>query len=185
MKVTPLDIPDVVLFTPERFADNRGFFAESFRLDIFQKASGTDIVFVQDNHLFSREAKTIRGFHYQGPPKAQGKLVRVLQGAIIDFALDVRANSPTYGKFVEAVLSAENGCQLWLPAGFAHGFMTLEPNTHVLNKVSDYYWPASDGVVAWDDPDVGAPWPLDGAEPILSDKDRRGTKLKDLVSPFR
>jgi dTDP-4-dehydrorhamnose 3,5-epimerase len=184
MNVERLAIPDVVLFRPAKIEDARGFFAESFREDIFCKAGGADIRFVQENHLFNGDAGTIRGFHYQGPPRAQGKLVRVMQGAIFDVALDIRKNSPTYGRHVSAELSAENGWQLWLPAGIAHGFMTLRPDTHILNKVTDYYWPASDGVILWNDPDLKIDWPLGGKTPVLSDKDRSGARFRDLKSPF-
>jgi dTDP-4-dehydrorhamnose 3,5-epimerase len=188
-RVASLQIPNlentgVVLFRPSRFEDVRGFVSESFRGDVFKSATGTDPIFPQENHLYSREANTIRGFHYQGAPHAQGKLVRVMKGSILDFALDIRTGSPTFGKLVQAELSLDNGHLLWLPAGFAHGFVTLEPETHVLNKLTDFYYPAFEGVVLWDDPHVNAPWPYEKGSAIISERDRRGVALKDLVSPF-
>ncbi|MFS0772325.1 dTDP-4-dehydrorhamnose 3,5-epimerase [Sphingomonas sp. 1P08PE] len=179
-----LAIPDVILITPTRHPDRRGYFSESFRLDKFREAVGEPIAFVQENHLYSPDPNTIRGFHYQAAPRAQGKLLKVMRGSILDFALDIRRGSPTYGQVAQAVLSVENGHQLWMPPGFAHAYMTLEPETHVLNKLTDIYHPETEGIIAWDDPDVAAPWPHLGAGPITSDNDTRGTALRDFVSPF-
>jgi dTDP-4-dehydrorhamnose 3,5-epimerase len=179
-----LAIADVILVKPTRNPDRRGYFSESFRLDKFQEAIGEAITFVQENHLYSPGPNTIRGFHYQSSPRPQGKLLKVMRGSILDFALDIRRGSPTYGQFAQALLSVENGHQLWMPPGFAHAYMTLEPETHVLNKLTDIYHPATEGIIAWDDPDVAAPWPDMGARPTTSDNDTRGTALRDFVSPF-
>ncbi len=173
----------VLLITPKRFADARGFFVETWHAERFREAGVTDI-FVQDNHSQSVKAGTVRGLHYQAPPRAQAKLVRVLRGSVIDVAVDIRKASPTYGKHVRALLSAENGAQLLAPVGFLHGFATLEPNTEVAYKVSDFYSAPHDGGVLWNDPDLEIDWGIDEAAAILSDKDRKAVRFADFKSPF-
>jgi dTDP-4-dehydrorhamnose 3,5-epimerase len=170
MTITPQAIPAVLLIEPKRFGDARGFFSETFREDSLAKA-GFTARFVQDNHSLSAQVGTLRGLHYQRAPHAQDKLVRVVRGAILDVAVDIRAGSPSFGKSVAVKLSAENGHQLLVPKGFAHGFVTLEPDTEVLYKVTDYYAPDCDAGIAWNDPDLALDWQLTG-EPMLSDKDR-------------
>ncbi len=184
MEAVSLCIEDVVLFRPSRVEDGRGFLSETFRASALAEALGREVGFVQENDLFSKDARTVRGFHYQSPPHAQGKLVRVMCGAILDFALDIRRGSSTFGMFAQAEISAENGHQLWLPEGFAHGFITLQPNTRVLVKLSAYYHAPSQGVIAWDDADLAVPWPLDGEEAILSERDRAGAPFGNFASPF-
>ncbi|GAA3707442.1 dTDP-4-dehydrorhamnose 3,5-epimerase [Sphingomonas cynarae] len=184
MQFERLAIADIILVKPTRHPDRRGYFSESFRLDKFQQIVGKAVTFVQENHLYSPAPNTIRGFHYQAAPRPQGKLLKVMRGSILDFALDIRRGSSTYGQYAQAMLSVENGHQLWMPAGFAHAYMTLEPETHVLNKLTDIYHPETEGIIAWDDPDVAAPWPDMGVTPITSDNDMHGTALRDFVSPF-
>lgn len=184
MEVRRLEIPDVLIFAPTKVEDSRGHLSESFRQDVFAGACGRDIRFVQENLLFSREAGTVRGFHFQAPPHAQAKLVRVTRGAILDFALDLRRGSATYGKLAKAELSAADGAQIYLPAGFAHGFITCDADTEVTVKLSDYYHAPSQGIVAWDDPIVAAPWPLGGRCPIVSERDASGMPFAELASPF-
>nr|WP_314876145.1 dTDP-4-dehydrorhamnose 3,5-epimerase [uncultured Pseudomonas sp.] len=177
MHATPLAIPDVYLFTPKVFGDDRGFFFESFNANVFQEATGLNPDFVQDNH--SRSVKgVLRGLHYQLAPHAQGKLVRVVQGEVFDVAVDIRRSSPTFGKWVGARLSAENKNQLWVPPGFAHGFVTLSETAEFLYKTTDLYHPASERCIAWDDPEIGIEWPIDYA-PSLSGKDQLGVALAD------
>jgi len=183
MHVTALDIPDVKLIAPKRHGDARGFFCETYSQQAFANA-GIDIAFVQDNESLSAPAGTLRGLHLQSPPHGQDKLVRVLKGSVIDVAVDIRRGSPTYGQHVSAVLSADNGHQLLVPIGFAHGFATLEPDTHVCYKVSDYYAPQCDGGIAWDDADLGIDWRIDPATATLSDKDRKHPTLAEFDSPF-
>jgi dTDP-4-dehydrorhamnose 3,5-epimerase len=177
-----LRIPDLVLFTPRRNGDARGFFSETFRQDAFDAAAGPSM-FVQDNHACSGEAGVIRGLHFQRPPRAQGKLVRVVRGAIFDVAVDIRLGSPTFGQHVAVVLSAENWRHLWVPIGFAHGYCTLEPNTEVIYKVTAYYSPADEGGLAFDDPALAIDWPVAAEQAQLSDRDRRHPKLAEL-QPF-
>lgn len=177
MHAIPLAIPDVFLFSPKVFGDERGFFYESFNANIFKEVAGMLPDFVQDNH--SRSVKgVLRGLHYQLPPHAQGKLVRVVQGEVFDVAVDIRRSSPTFGKWVGAVLSAENKNQLWVPPGFAHGFVTLSETAEFLYKTTDFYSPASERCIAWDDPQIGIEWPL-GFTPSLSGKDQIGRPLAD------
>ena len=173
----------VTLIRPKRFADDRGWFSESYH-QARLAGQGIDILFCQDNHSLSRPLGTLRGLHFQTPPHAQAKLVRCVRGSIWDVAVDVRAGSPTYGKWVAATLSAENGDQLFIPAGFAHGFVALEADSEVIYKVDDYYAPECDGGLAWDDPDIALPWPVPLDGPALSDKDRRLPRLADWTSPF-
>lgn len=177
MQATPLAIPEVVLITPKVFGDERGFFYESFNARAFKEATGLEPEFVQDNH--SRSVKgVLRGLHYQLDPNAQGKLVRVVQGEVFDVAVDIRRSSPTFGKWVGAVLSAQNNNQLWIPPGFAHGFITLSDTAEFLYKTTDFYSTQSERCIAWNDPDIGIEWPLD-CMPQLSGKDQLGVALKD------
>lgn len=178
MKVTPLAIPDVLLIEPKVFGDERGFFFESFNQKAFNEATGLDVTFVQDNH--SRSAQNVlRGLHYQLPPKAQGKLVRVTSGEVFDVAVDVRRNSPTFGRWVGEVLSAENKQQIWIPPGFAHGFLVLSESAEFLYKTTDYYAPQYERCVRWDDPGLAIPWPLHGV-PELSGRDKAGFPFAEI-----
>ncbi len=173
MNATPLAIPDVILFTPRVFGDERGFFFESYNQRAFREATGLTLDFVQDNH--SRSARgVLRGLHYQVEPRAQGKLVRVVQGAVFDVAVDIRPDSPTFGRWVGEELSAENKRQMWIPPGFAHGFLTLTESAEFLYKTTDFYSPEHERCIAWDDPDLAIGWPLGDLQPALSAKDRRG-----------
>ena len=170
MQVIPTAIPDVLILEPKVFGDERGFFFESFNRKAFQEATGLDVDFVQDNH--SKSAKhVLRGLHYQLPPKAQGKQVRVVQGEVFDVAVDLRKGSKTFGCWVGQILSAENKLQMWIPSGFAHGFLTLSDTAEFLYKTTDYYSPAHERAIRWDDPEIGIDWPLTAAEPILAAKD--------------
>lgn len=174
----------VSLITPKRFGDDRGWFTETFNARNFARV-GIAEPFVQDNHSLSRPVGTLRGLHFQTPPHGQAKLVRCIRGRILDVAVDVRRGSPTYGRHVAAELSAENGEQLFIPVGFAHGFVTLEPDTEVTYKVTDFYAPECDGGIRWNDPDIGIDWPLAAASgPVLSPKDEKLPFLKDFDSPF-
>lgn len=172
MEATRLEIPDVVLFTPKVFGDDRGFFFESFNQQTFERLTGLQRSFVQDNHSRSQRG-VLRGLHYQMPPKVQGKLVRVVQGEVFDVAVDLRKRSPTFGRWVGARLSAENKQQLWVPEGFAHGFVTLSESAEFLYKTTDFYSPADERCIAWNDPEIGVDWHFDGA-PLLSGKDLQG-----------
>ena len=177
MKVTRLAIPDVVLIEPDVFGDERGFFFESFNQKKFDEATGLSPTFVQDNH--SRSSKgVLRGLHYQLPPKAQGKLVRVTQGEVFDVAVDIRKSSPTFGKWVGEHLSAENKKQLWIPQGFAHAFLTITETAEFLYKTTNYYSPEHERSIRWDDPEIGIDWAND-ITPILSAKDAEAPALKD------
>jgi dTDP-4-dehydrorhamnose 3,5-epimerase len=172
----------VLILSPARFGDHRGFFSESYSRKVMFE-HGVDIEFVQDNHSLSREVGTIRGLHFQAPPHAQDKLVRCGKGALFDVAVDIRAGSPTYGQWVGCELSFENGRQLLVPAGFAHGFVTLQPDTEIIYKCSDYYAPETEGALIWNDPDIGIEWPLSG-DPVLSGKDAVAPGLQGFDSPF-
>ena len=175
MKVTPAAIPDVFILEPKVFGDERGFFFERFNRQAFREATGLDVDFVQDNH--SKSAKNVlRGLHYQLPPKAQGKLVRVVQGEVFDVAVDLRKGSKSFGKCVGETLSAENKRQMWIPPGFAHGFLTLSDTAEFLYKTTDYYAPECERCIRWDDPAIGIAWPLDGV-PSLSAKDAAANDL--------
>ncbi len=183
MNVTPLSIPDVKILKPERFGDQRGFFSETYNHRTLAK-HGVELEFVQDNHSLSRQKGTIRGLHYQSPPCAQDKLVRVTRGSILDVAVDLRQGSPTYGKHVAAVISAEAWNQILIPIGFAHGLCTLEADTEVIYKATNYYSPEHDQGVLWNDPDLGIEWPVSEESAVLSAKDRRLPRLSEIVSPF-
>ena len=181
--VTPLALPEVLLITPRRHGDARGWFSETWSRKAMLEA-GVDADFVQDNQAFSARRGTLRGLHFQMAPHAQAKLVRVLRGAIYDVAVDIRQGSPTYGQHVKAVLSGGNWAQLWVPTGFAHGFCTLEPDTEFLYKVTGYYAPECDRGLAWDDPELAIDWPMAPGAAILSEKDRRHPKLAELPHYF-
>ncbi|HEX8323465.1 MAG TPA: dTDP-4-dehydrorhamnose 3,5-epimerase [Tepidisphaeraceae bacterium] len=178
MTVQPLDIPDVKLITPKKFGDHRGFFAETYSRKTLA-AAGIDVEFVQDNHSLSATAGTVRALHFQLPPFAQDKLVRVLRGSILDVAVDIRKGSPTFGRFVTAKLTAEGMEMFFVPIGFAHGFVTLEPNTEVAYKVTNYYAPTHERGLRWNDPQIGVPWGVDEANATLSGKDKIAPMLKD------
>jgi dTDP-4-dehydrorhamnose 3,5-epimerase len=178
MEVISLAIPDVKLVTPRRFADPRGFFAETFSRRRFAEA-GLIADFVQDNHSLSRPAGTVRGLHFQRPPFAQAKLVRVLRGAILDVAVDIRPGSPSYGRHVAAELSADNGAMILVPEGFAHGFCTLTADTEVFYKVNRDYAPQHEGGILWNDPALDIAWPVDAADAFLSDRDRAWPTLSE------
>ena len=169
MKATPLSIPDVLLLEPTVHIDERGFLYESFNQAQFERIIGEVVCFVQDNHTHSKQG-VLRGLHYQTPPKAQGKLVRVLAGEIFDVAVDIRPHSATFGQWVSAILSADNRQQLWIPAGFAHGFLTLSASADVLYKMTDYYSEAHQRYMLWNDSQFNITWPLQSL-PILSEKD--------------
>lgn len=177
LTVDRLAVPEVLLLQPRVFGDDRGFFMETWNQRVFDAAVGSAVEFVQDNH--SRSAKTVlRGLHYQlNPP--QGKLVRVTAGRVFDVAVDLRRESPTFGQWVATVLTDENKHQLWIPPGFGHGFLVLSDNADVLYKATAYYDPPSDRSIRWDDPAIGIEWPLDGAEPIVSEKDDAAPTLAD------
>jgi dTDP-4-dehydrorhamnose 3,5-epimerase len=173
-------LAQLLVLTPRYFRDERGFFVESYNRRAFAEATGSDVEFVQDNHSRSSRG-VLRGLHYQLPPHAQGKLVRVVAGEIFDVAVDLRRASPDFGRWFGIKLSAEKGNQLWIPAGFAHGFLTLSETADVLYKATAYYSSADEGSLAWDDPDVRIEWPLT-TEPILSEKDRAAPRLADAKS---
>jgi len=172
------------LLKPRRFADSRGYFVETYSE---RTLSGIGIAarFVQDNQSFSAARGTIRGLHFQLPPASQAKLVRVLQGSVYDVAVDLRTGSPTYGRWASATLTADEGEQLFVPHGFAHGFCTLEPDTVVTYKVDDFYAPASDSGLIWNDPALAIDWPVGVEQAVLSDKDKRLGRFTDFQSPFR
>lgn len=176
MKILPTEIPDVLLIEPKVFSDARGFFYESFNQRVFADKTETVAEFVQDNHS-SSVRNVLRGLHYQ-IQQPQGKLIRVAVGEIFDVAVDLRKSSPTFGQWVGYQLSAENYLQLWIPPGFAHGFLVLSPVAEVLYKTTDYYAPQYDRCILWNDPDLAIAWPLDGETPILSAKDQAGQPFK-------
>lgn len=171
MQITRLAIPDVLRIVPRSFGDERGFFYESFRQDLFDAAVGRKVAFVQDNHSGSA-GNVLRGLHYQ-VRQAQGKLVRVVSGTVFDVAVDLRRSSPTFGQWVGEVLSAENRAQMWVPEGFAHGFIVLSASAETVYKATDYYAPEHERCIAWDDPRLAIGWPHTSA-PVVSAKDRQG-----------
>lgn len=179
MKVTPTAIPDVLILEPEVYSDERGFFLESFNQREFDEAVGIHVEFVQDNH--SRSSKgVLRGLHYQTAPHEQGKLVRVLSGAVFDVAVDLRQSSPTFGRWVGLELRDDWFCSLWLPPGIAHGFLALSEQADLAYKTTTYRVPAAERVLSWDDPDLAVSWPLKGLVPTLSPKDRAGHALESV-----
>ncbi|MCV9961821.1 dTDP-4-dehydrorhamnose 3,5-epimerase [Pararhizobium sp. BT-229] len=173
-----LGLDGVLELTPRRYEDERGFFTETYNAATFA-AKGIDTIFVQDNHSYSAKAGTLRGLHYQLPPRAQAKLVRVVRGRVFDVAVDLRRGSPTFAKWAGIELSAEKGNQILVPAGFAHGFVTLEPDTEVLYKVSDFYSPDHDRAIRFDDPEMGIDWPVAARDLLLSEKDRGAPLLAE------
>lgn len=180
MNVIKTDIPDVLIFEPKVFGDDRGFFMESFNQKAFEDAVGRKVEFVQDNH--SKSSKNVlRGLHYQLPPFAQAKLVRCVVGEVFDVAVDIRQKSPTFGKWVGVNLSAENKRQLWIPEGFAHGFLVLSNEAEFVYKTTNYYHQPSDRGIIWNDVDISIAWPLNDVSPMLSDKDARQPSLQSLL----
>ena len=181
--VEPLSIADVLLLTPQRFADNRGFFVETYNQRAFVEV-GVSVGFVQDNQSLSTQRGTIRGLHFQRAPEPQAKLVRVLSGAVFDVAVDLRKGSATYGKWCGAMLTAEKGEQLFVPVGFAHGFCTLEADTMVAYKVDGFYNKPAEGGIRWDDPDIAITWPVPVAAIMVSEKDAVLPFLREAATPF-
>ena len=183
MRIRDSSISEVKVLRPRKHEDSRGFFSEVYNRKELVGA-GIEIDFVQDNHSYSAQKGTVRGLHFQAPPFAQDKLVRVVRGSVFDVAVDLRQGSATYGRHASVVLSAEAWNQVLVPIGFAHGFMTLEPGTEVLYKTSDYHSPEHDRGLLWNDPALGIQWPLPADEVVLSDKDRGHPRLSELASPF-
>ncbi|MBA8853617.1 dTDP-4-dehydrorhamnose 3,5-epimerase [Brucella sp. ZJ1_1] len=178
MQIRPLDLDGVLEISPRKFGDDRGFFSETYNAKSFAEA-GIDLTFVQDNHSYSAARGVVRGLHYQLPPFAQDKLVRVTRGAILDVAVDIRKGSPTFGKWVALEVSAEKWNQILVPKGFAHGFMTLVEHTEVIYKVTNYYSPEHDRSIRFDDPAIGIDWPISASGVQLSDKDQKAPMLAD------
>ena len=178
MRVTPTAIADVLLLEPRVFGDARGFFLESYNEQVFADATGLQVHFVQDNHSRSQR-HVLRGMHYQAE-RPQGKLVRVVAGAVFDVVVDIRRDSPTYGRWVGVELSVDNQRQLWIPPGLAHGFLVLSESADFLYKTTEYYHPASERCLAWNDPLVAIDWPLGASQPLVSDKDAKGLGLDQL-----
>jgi dTDP-4-dehydrorhamnose 3,5-epimerase len=184
MDLVRLAIADLILITPSKYTDERGFVSETYSARRLESHIGP-VRFVQDNHTLSVAAGTVRGLHFQAPPAEQGKLVRVIRGAVYDVVVDIRSGSPTFGRHVAVELTAANWRQLWVPPGFAHGFCTLEPQTEVEYKLTDYYHPEHDRGIAWDDPGLAIPWPALADRSLLSPKDRVQPLLVDLPPQFR
>jgi dTDP-4-dehydrorhamnose 3,5-epimerase len=184
VQIEALEVEDILVIAPAKHGDHRGFFSETYRHDLLRD-HGLELNFVQDNHVYSAECGVLRGLHFQNPPHAQGKLVRCVRGAILDVGVDIRNGSPTFGRHVAVELSATNWKQLWLPPGFAHGYVTLEPDCEVIYKVTDYYTQASERGIAWNDPDLGIDWSISGAKLVLSDKDCKNPRLAEVASPFQ
>ncbi|MFM7334074.1 MAG: dTDP-4-dehydrorhamnose 3,5-epimerase [Tabrizicola sp.] len=182
MQIEPTALADVLILTPRRFGDARGWIMETWNAQRMADA-GLDLPWVQDNHSFSAAKGTLRGLHFQSPPRAQDKLIRCSRGAILDVAVDIRTGSPTYGQWVGVELTPDNGRQLFVPKGFLHGFVTLTDDTEVQYKCSDLYSPESDGAVRWDDPTIGIDWGV--TNPTLSDKDAKAPLLSEVGQPFR
>ncbi len=184
MDIKATKLPGVLLLKPRYFDDARGYFVETYNLRA-ARAAGLAADFVQDNQAFSLQRGTVRALHFQVPPHAQAKLVRVLRGAIYDVAADLRAGSPSYGRWVAATLTAQGGEQIFVPRGFAHGYCTLEADTEVAYKVDDYYAPDCERGLIWNDPTLAIDWPVAASDAVLSDKDRKLPRFADFVSPFR
>jgi dTDP-4-dehydrorhamnose 3,5-epimerase len=183
LEIQALKIPDVKIIVPKKHSDARGFFSEAYNKKILADA-GISLEFVQDNHSLSSQMGTLRGLHFQAPPFAQDKLVRVIAGRIFDVAVDLRSKSLTFGRWVSAELSAEKWNQILVPAGFAHGICTLEPNTQVIYKATNYYAPQHDLGIRWDDPDLAISWPFTADQLLLSEKDKTQPFFKDVMSGF-
>jgi dTDP-4-dehydrorhamnose 3,5-epimerase len=183
MQIEPLPIDGVMLVTPAKHMDARGFFSEVFRSDVL-RAAGVSAEFVQDNHVLSAARGVLRGLHFQTPPHAQAKLVRCIKGSILDVAVDIRKNSPTFGRHVAIELSASNWRQLWVPQGFAHGYLTLETDCEVIYKVTDNWAPSCEKGLAWNDPTVGIDWGISEQELTLAEKDRSNPRLDELELVF-
>ena len=183
MNIKSLAIPEVRILQPRRFDDERGFFSETWNRRTLRDA-GVELDFVQDNHSLSRAQGTVRGLHYQAPPFAQDKLVRVVRGRILDVAVDLRRGSPSYGRHVSAEIGADQGHQILVPQGFAHGFCTLEPDTEVIYKVTGYFSPQHDLGILWNDPELEISWPVETNAAVLSEKDLRQPRLREIESPF-
>lgn len=183
MTITPTEIPEVLIVEPKRFGDHRGFFAETYSKAKFAEA-GVELDFVQDYHSRSASPGTLRGLHFQAPPRAQAKLIRVVRGAILDVAVDIRRDSPTYGRHVAVELSEENFRQLLVPVGFAHGFVTRLPDTEVIYKVDDGYAPETEGGLAWNDITLAIDWGVAGDQVVLSDRDRAWPSFDAFETPF-
>ena len=184
MQIHHLAIYGLILITPTKRLDARGFFSEIYRKESLQ-AAGISTEFVQDNHVFSVRSGVLRGMHFQAPPHAQGKLVRCTRGTILDVAVDIRKGSPTFGRHVAVELSASNWKQLWIPPGFAHGYLTLEANAEVIYKVTDYWAPQCERGLAWNDPEVGIDWGMPEGQLTLAEKDRSNPRLSELELVFR
>ena len=183
MEVIVTKLSGLFLIKPKRFGDHRGFFAETYSFRSY-KNHGIDTEFLQDNHSLSVHINTLRGLHFQKPPNSQAKLVRCGKGSIFDVAVDLRKGSSTFGQWFGEIMSEKNGIQMLIPEGFAHGFLTLVPNSEIVYKCSDYYAPESEGAVRWNDPDIGIEWPSN-ATPVISDKDQNAPFLKEIISPFK
>jgi dTDP-4-dehydrorhamnose 3,5-epimerase len=180
MEIIQTPLEGLLIIKPDVFEDERGYFFESFNADKF-RAAGLDLTFLQDNESKSKKG-VLRGLHFQAPPFAQGKLVRVMRGSVLDVAVDIRKNSPTYGQWASIVLSGQNKWMYWVPAGFAHGFATLEDDTTFFYKCTNVYNKASEGSILWNDPDLGIDWGI--TEPVISDKDKISPSFRDFTSPF-
>jgi len=185
MQLIETAIPAVKVLVPKKLGDHRGFFSEIYSKQTLRELLGVELDFVQDNHSLSAETGVVRALHYQLPPKAQDKLIRVVRGSILDVAVDIRRGSPTFGKHVTSVLSAENWRQMFVPAGFAHGFVTLEPNTEVVYKVSDYWSAERERGIRWNDPDLGIDWGVTEASAVLSERDRNHPWFREQADLFR
>jgi len=183
VKIDQTNLPDVLLITPDRHGDERGFFSESWSKKAFE-SHGLNYDFVQDNHSLSEKSGTLRGLHYQSPPHAQDKLVRCGRGALLDIAVDIRKGSPMFGRWVAVELSYSNGRQLLVPKGFLHGFISLRPDTEIIYKCTDFYAPECDAAVHWNDPSIGIDWRLGDQTPILSQKDTNAPYLANIDNPF-
>lgn len=183
MEIIDTILPEVKIIAVKRAGDARGFFSEVWNAREFA-AVGINATFVQDNHVRNPHKGTLRGLHYQMPPAAQGKLLRVTRGAVFDVAVDIRRGSPTFGQHADAVLTADNWYQIWIPEGFAHGYCTLDDDTEVQYKVTDFYSPTHDRGLAWDDPDLRINWPVSGERALLSERDRQHSRLRDQSDLF-
>jgi dTDP-4-dehydrorhamnose 3,5-epimerase len=183
MQIERFNLEDIFLIVPTKRSDKRGFFSETYRREVLV-AEGVRAEFIQDNHVYSAERGVLRGLHFQVPPRAQGKLVRCTRGVILDVVVDIRKGSPTYGHHVSAELSAANWKQMWVPPGFAHGYLTLEAHCEVIYKVTEYWAPAYERGIAWNDPSLSIDWGISAEDAILADKDRVNPRLSELEPVF-